>query len=275
MSRYGLEVTLTWIGVALYIAATALQIASVVFGRARWLRAGLVMALLGLLPHGAAILIRWVAVGHGPYMLKYEVLSSNAWVVIAVFTAVVARRPGWAALAAVGMPLAILSVALGLFSNPETRDLPPTLRSIWLVFHVIFAKISAAAFVVSLGAAVLQLLSIRERPPAWSARVPPPAALDALVVRAAGFGFVFWTITIAAGAIWGNQSWGRYWGWDPIETWSLVSWLTWGSFLHARLFFKLRPRATAWIAISSFAIFILALLILPFFISSLHTSYFT
>jgi cytochrome c-type biogenesis protein CcsB len=275
MSRYAVEVTLTWIGVALYIGATVLQSASVVFGRPRWFRTGLALAVLGLVPHGAAILLRWVAVGHGPYMLKYEVLSSNAWVVIAVLSAVLLRRTGWAALAVVVMPLAILSVALGMFSNPETRDLPPALRSMWLVFHVIFAKISAAAFMLSLGAAVLQLFSLRERPPAWVARIPPPPALDALVVRAVGFGFVFWTITMAAGAIWGNQSWGRYWGWDPIETWSLVSWLTWGSFLHARLFFKPKARTTAWLAISAFAIFVLAWLILPFFIASLHASYFT
>lgn len=274
-NRYAVEIALHWAGVGLYIAAAVAFVFSVVFGKPRALRWGMALAALGLFPHGAAIAIRWEAVGHGPYMLKYEVLSSNAWVAILALLLVLRRRPAWSALAVVAMPLAILSVALGLFSNPEIRDLPPSLRSVWLVFHITFAKISAAAFLVSLGAAVLLLL--RERPirPAWVERLPATPTLDALGVRAVGFGLIFWTITIAAGAIWGNQSWGRYWGWDPIETWSLVSWMLYGTFLHLRLFFKLGPRATAWLSIACFAMFILALLILPFFISSLHSSYFS
>jgi cytochrome c-type biogenesis protein CcsB len=276
VTRYAVEIALHWTAVFLYILAAVAFTFSVVFGKARALRWGLVLAGVGLAPHAAAIVLRWVAVGHGPYMLKYEVLSSNAWVAIAVLLVVLARRPAWGALAVVAMPLAILSVALGLFSNPEIRELPPTLRSIWLAFHIAFAKISAAAFLLSLGSAVFLLLRERSRVPAWiEARVPSAPALDALIIRAAGFGFIFWTVTIAAGAIWGNQAWGRYWGWDPIETWALVSWLTYGSFLHTRLFFKTGPRATAWLSVASFAIFILALLVLPFFISSLHSSYFS
>lgn len=274
-ARYAVETALLWSGVGLYAAATVAVVFSVVFGRPRALPWGLVLAALGLVPHGAAIALRWAAVGHGPYMLKYEVLSSNAWVVVLALLVVLARRPAWSALAVVVMPLAILSMALGLFSNPESRELPPTLRSIWLVFHVAFAKVSAAAFLVSLGAAVLLLVRERPRPPRWVERVPGTPALDALVVRSTGFGMIFWTVTIAAGAIWGHQSWGRYWGWDPIETWALVSWITWGSFLHLRLFFKLGPRPTAWLAIGSFVVFILALLVLPFFITSLHSSYFS
>jgi len=276
LNRYALEIALHWTAVALYILAAVAFTFSVVFEKARALRVGIALAAVGLAPHAAAIVLRWIAVGHGPYMLKYEVLSSNAWVAIAVLVMVLLRRPAWGALAVVAMPLAILSVALGLFSNPETRELPPTLRSIWLVFHIIFAKISAAAFLLSLGSAVLLLLRQRSRVPAWiEARTPSAPALDALIIRAAGFGFIFWTVTIAAGAIWGNQAWGRYWGWDPIETWALVSWLTYGTFLHARLFFKTGPRTTAWLSVASFSIFIMALLILPFFISSAHSSYFS
>jgi cytochrome c-type biogenesis protein CcsB len=273
--RYTVEITLHWLGVACYIVGAVGLTARVVFGMERARRVGLVAAAAGLLPHGAAILLRWVAVGHGPYLLRYEVLSSNAWVAVAALVLVLARRPAWTAVAVVAMPLAILAMAFGMFSNPETRELPPTLRSTWLTFHIIFAKVSAAAFLVSLGSAVLVLLNQRPVPPAWLRRAPPVATLDALVLRSAGFGFIFWSVTIAAGAIWANQSWGRYWGWDPIETWALVSWVTWGSFLHLRLFFKLRPVPTAWLSVAAFVIFILALLILPFFINSLHSAYYS
>ncbi len=275
MSRYAVEISLHWGAVACYIVAAVALTWSVVFAKPRGRTIGLAAAALGLLPHAVAIGVRWAAVGHGPYMLRYEVLSSNAWVAVAVLTVVLFRRPAWTAIAVVAMPLAILAMAVGMFSNPESRELPPTLRSIWLTFHIIFAKVSAAAFLISVGSAVLLLLRRRASPPAWIERVPPEPALDALIVRSAGFGFIFWTVTIAAGAIWGNQSWGRYWGWDPIETWSLVSWITWGSFLHVRLFLKPGPRVTAWLAIASFALFILALIILPMVINSLHTAYFS
>ena len=270
-----MEITLHWAGVACYIAAAVALTWSVVFAKARGRIIGSGSPPPWLVPHAVAIGLRWVAIGHGPYMLRYEVLSSNAWVAVAVLVLVLSRRPAWTAVAVVAMPLAILAMAFGMFSNPETRELPPTLRSIWLTFHIIFAKVSAAAFLISLGSAVLLLVRRRTPPPAWTVRVPAEAALDALIVRSAGFGFIFWTVTIAAGAIWGNQSWGRYWGWDPIETWSLVSWITWGSFLHARLFLKLGPRATAWLAICAFTLFIVTLLILPMVITSLHSAYFS
>ncbi len=275
MSRYALEIALHWTGVGLYIAADVAVTFSLVFGKERFRRAGLWLAAAGLVPHGAALVLRWIAVGHGPYMLRYEVLSSNAWVAVAVLLAVAARRKAWTALAAVGMPLAILSVAFGLFSNPETRELPPTLRSIWLVFHIIFAKISAASFLVSLGSAVLLLRKDRKARGAWMDRIPSVETLDALVLRSAGFGFIFWSVAIAAGAIWGHQSWGRYWGWDPIETWALVSWLTYGSFLHVRFFYKLGPRPTAWLSVACFVLFVLVLVVLPFFLTSLHSAYFS
>lgn len=270
-----LELGLGWVAMGFYVVATALLAAGVVFGRARPGTWGLAVAAAGLVPHAVALGIRWRAVGHGPYMLKYEVLSSNAWVAVAVLGAVLAWRRSWIAVSTVVMPIAILSLALGLTSSPDLRYLPPTLQSIWLVFHVLFAKVSAAAFLVSFGAAVLLLLRARRRPPPWALRGLGSDALDALAVRAAAFGVLFWTLTIAAGAIWGNQSWGRYWGWDPVETWSLVSWVVWGSFLHARFFFKLRPTATAWFCAGAFGMFLLALVILPFYVPSLHSAYFT
>jgi ABC-type transport system involved in cytochrome c biogenesis permease subunit len=160
MSRYAIEISLHWAGVACYIAAAVAITFSVVFARPRARTIGLWLAALGLVPHGVAIGLRWAAVGHGPYMLRYEVLSSNAWVAVAVLTLVLFRRPAWAAVAVVAMPLAILAMAVGMFSNPESRELPPTLRSIWLTFHIIFAKVSAAAFLFSLGGAVLLLLRV-------------------------------------------------------------------------------------------------------------------
>jgi cytochrome c-type biogenesis protein CcsB len=274
MSRFGVEVALQWCAVGCYALATGLFAGSIILGRPRRLGWAAGAGAVGLVPHGAALVSRWVASGHGPYMLRTEVLSSDAWVVIAATLVVVWRRPRWAMVALVAMPLAILAVALGLASNPELRDLPPTLRSVWLVFHIVFAKISVAAFLLSFASAALCLHRAQRPSAGWTMRFPATDALEALAVRFAAFGFFFWTITIAAGAIWAHQSWGRYWGWDPIETWSLVAWLVYGSFLHARLFWKLGPKATAWSAVGAFVVLLLAALIVPFLVPSIHAAYF-
>lgn len=267
------EIALHWFGLAFYVASALLFTSGAVFGRPGHVRAARVAAAIGLVPHGAGLLLRWVEVGHGPYMLRYEVLSANAWSAFALLVLFLWRRPDWAALGVIVAPIAILTMALGLSSSSELRELPPSLRSTWLVFHVVFAKFSAAAFILATGTAVLQVLKARSRRP-WLARAPAPEVLDAYTVRLAGFGLIVWTVTIAAGAIWAHQSWGRYWGWDAIETWSLVCWITYGTFLHARVFFRMKPVPTAWAAIGAFAVFVLASVVLPFLITSLHSAYF-
>lgn len=274
MSRLAVETTLLWAAVGLYVAATVLFANAVIFEQPRRRPLAAALCAAGLVPHAAAIVSRWVASGHGPYMLKYEVLSSNAWVALAALLWFLWRRPTWSAVALVVLPAAILALAFGLFSSPELRELPPTLRSVWLVFHISFAKISAAAFLLSVGSAVVLLKKLASHPARWLARAPEAPALDAYVARFAGFGLLFWTMTIAAGSIWAHQSWGRYWGWDVIETWSLISWLVYGSFLHARRFFKLGPAKTAWASIGCFAVFVLTILILPFLLPTIHSAYF-
>ncbi len=274
MNRLAVDVVLHWTAVGLYSAATALLAYGILFARPAGRRLGTRAAALALLPHGAAIALRWLVAGHGPYMMKYEVLSSNAWVAAAMMLLCLWRRPSLAPAALVALPCIFLSLAVGLFANPEIRNLPPTLRSAWLVFHVLFNKLAAGAFLLSVATAVLLLLKQGGRRGRLLDPLPEPAALEAYTIRFIGFGLIFWTITIAAGAIWANQSWGRYWGWDPIETWALVTWLCYGIFLHVRYFFKLRATAVAWGAITCFGVCVLTVFVLPFVIPSLHSAYF-
>ncbi|MGC4116858.1 MAG: cytochrome c biogenesis protein CcsA [Myxococcales bacterium] len=268
------EIVLHWVAVGFYLVAAAAFAHAVIFGHPQRLKWGQLAALAGLVPHSVALALRWTASGHGPYMMKYEVLSSNAWVAVVLLSLVVWRRPRWAALSVVAMPACVILVALGLFSNPAIRELPPSLRSVWLVFHISFAKLSTAAFLLSLGSAVLVLIAQRPNPRPWLSRLPSVEVLDALGLRFVGFGFLFWTVNTVAGAIWANESWGRYWGWDVIETWSLITWLVYGTFLHARLFFGLKGRRAAWASIGCFVVLVLTFLVLPYLLPSLHAAYF-
>lgn len=274
MSPFLLETILHWVAVGLYILATILFAHALLWNHPQRTRWAMGLVALGLLPHSAALIVRWIEVGHGPYMLKYEVLSSNAWIAIVMLLVTAWRRPSWSGLALVALPGSILMVGLGLLTSPEARDLPPTLRSIWLVFHVLFNKLAVGAFLLSFASAVVLLRKLRGASSGFLDRLPAVEVLDAYMVRFVGFGLVFWSTTIVMGAIWAHQSWGRYWGWDPIETWSLVTWLCYGSLLHLRLFYRLSPRATAWSTVGCFGLSILTVFIFPFLIPSMHAAYF-
>lgn len=274
MTLFTVETILHWAGVGFYILAVIAFANSILFAHPDRTRRAAWITLIGLLPHSAALVVRYIAVGHGPYMLKYEVLSSNAWIAIVMLLVFIWRRPAWAAAALVVLPAAILMVGLGLFTNPEARQLPPTLRSMWLVFHVLFNKLAVGAFLLSTATAICLLRKLAGASTPWLDRLPTPDALEAYTIRCIGFGFIFWTTTIGAGAIWAHQSWGRYWGWDPIETWSLVTWLAYAILLHARVFFRLPARAIAWTTIACFALSVLTILIFPFVFPSMHSAYF-
>ena len=274
MNPFLLETILHWVAVGLYILATVLFAHALLWNHPQRVRWGMWLTATGLLPHSVALIVRWIEVGHGPYMMKYEILSSNAWMALVMLLIVLWRRPSLAGLALVALPGSILMVGLGLLTNPAARDLPPTLRSIWLGFHVFFNSLAVGAFLLSFAAAVILLRKLKGASSRWLERFPAVDVLDAYTIRCVGFAFVFWSTTIVMGAIWANQSWGRYWGWDPIESWSLVTWLSYGTLLHLRLFYRLGPKATAWITIACFALSILTVFIFPFLIPSMHSAYF-
>jgi ABC-type transport system involved in cytochrome c biogenesis permease subunit len=270
---FALQVALHWVSVALYAGAALAWTVSVIFDRPRLHRTALWLLGAGLVPHSLALLLRWVASGHGPYVTRFEVLSSDAWMVAAGTLVVLAFRPAWRALGMVTMPATVLLVGLAVFHDPEVHQIPPTFRSIWLVFHITFAKLAAVGFLICTAAGVLILVDARKRRPTWAVRFPSGPVLEALLARTAAFGLVFWTFAVAAGSVWAHQSWGRYWGWDAIETWSLVVWLLYGALLHARHFFRWSGTRMAWAAVGAFVLFVATLLVFPILFPTIHDGY--
>ena len=274
MTPIAQEAVIHWIAVVFYIGGLMTFAYALIFSHPNKIAQAKGLTAVGLGFHAVALVLRYVHVGHGPYLMKYEVLSSDAWMAVAMLLFFLWRKPNWSALALVALPVVILMMGIGLFTNPEARNLPPTLRSIWLVFHILFTKLALGAFVLSLASAIVLLRKLNGATGRWLDRLPGVEVLEANTVRFIGFGFVFWTTTIGMGAIWANQSWGRYWGWDPIESWSLVTWLAFAVLLHARLFFKLKARAIAWATIACFILSILTALVFPFIFPSMHSAYF-
>jgi cytochrome c-type biogenesis protein CcsB len=258
----------------MYVVATVMFVIGQFFDKPRLTRCGLQVCVPGLLLHGVGIIIWWRMVGHGPYIDRFEVLSSNAWILLAAFLLFILPYPRLKAAGIVVLPATFILVALGLFFSPEMKTLPPTFRSVWLVLHIIFYKIAFSAIIIAFAFSLFYLLRRRNRLVRLARILPDLAGIDIYAYRFAGFGFTFWAIGMLAGSIWAYQSWGSFWNWDPVQTWSLVTWGVFGIYLHLRRFFSWQGERAAWLFVVCFALTIISLFLTPLFESSIHAEYF-
>ncbi|AJE04659.1 cytochrome c biogenesis protein CcsA [Geobacter pickeringii] len=206
---------------------------------------------VGLLFHTLAIAARWRATGHIPVMHTYENSLSGGWIMMVIYLVVQRLLPQARPFAVGVVPLALLILGNGLQVGAELQPLEPAFRSNWLFVHVVFAWFAFGSYVSAFAAGALDLL--RERLPHEAAeRLPEPDLLDELIMRLILFGFLSHAVMIGSGAIWAYGLWGRYWGWDPVETWSLITWLIYGLNLHLRITLGWSGRRGAWLAVWSF-----------------------
>lgn len=269
----GVYVAAIWVSAGCYALGTVANVYGVLFQDLRAERASAWPVWLGMLVHAAAMLFWWREVGHGPYMAPSEVLSSDAWVALLVFFVFRWFFPRIGQASVLVFPLAMLTLALAVFFNPGVRSLPPSFASIWLVFHISFYKIALGTLIIALAFSVFFLARERSQA-AWLARLPEQNRLDLFAYRFTGFGFVFWGIAMLAGSIWAYNSWGRYWGWDPVETWSLITWLLFGIYLHLRRFFRWNGRRAAWLLVFCFLVSLVSIFVASHLGSSIHAEYF-
>jgi len=148
--------------------------------------------------------------------------------------------------------LIILGTAITLLYRPSA-PLVPALQSTWLVVHVAAAIFSGGLFLLSNTVASAYLwLDRMERKgerSEFAKRLPSLDVLDQLSYRLVAFVFPLWTFAIIAGAIWAEAAWGRYWGWDPKETWSFITWILYAAYLHARVTAGWKGRKAAWLSL--------------------------
>lgn len=270
---FALVTAIHWGAVLIYALATVCNSAGIIFRKERAIVVANRLLPAGLAIHGAGLLYWWRLVGHGPYIGRFEVLSSQAWLALALFLVFRRLFPRVAPASLLVYPAAFLMIAAGLFFSPEAKLLPPTLRSVWLVLHVTFYKISVCTLLIALAFSVFIILRRRLGAP-WLARLPDPETMDLLAFRFAGFSFTFWAIAMLAGSIWAYQSWGRFWGWDPIETWSLITWGGFGLYLHLRRFFGWQGERAAYLYLLCFLLSVVSLYFTPLLNSSIHSEYF-
>jgi ABC-type transport system involved in cytochrome c biogenesis permease subunit len=212
-----------------------------------WMAAALATAL-GL--HTLSLGARWARLGHGPFTTMHEILSSNLWSL-----SLVLMLAGWAvrevrvALAGAVPVLVVLGIWL-LMANPGNGHLPATYDTPLLYIHTVVGKLYLGLLLVAVALGSVPML----RRTAWGlmrfAEAPDDHRLDQMAHRFAAYAFVFDTLMLIVGAVWAQDAWGRYWAWDPLETWAFFTWLALALALHARA--TLRPPAAvfgAWLLV--------------------------
>ncbi|WP_298268743.1 cytochrome c biogenesis protein CcsA [Geobacter sp.] len=266
-----------WGALGCYVASAIAYMVVLAFGRERFRRWGVGLASAGVLLHTVSLGLRWSESGHGPYISTYEVLSSDVWIAVTFFLLFQWRFRKLAGLGVLVMPLSFLMMGFALLGSREARLLPPSLRSAWLIVHIVFAKLTVASMLVAVALAIVYLAKETEDSPTggFLARFPGIGVLDDYIYRLTAFGFVALSIMIITGIIWGNYAWGSYWSWDPAQTWSLVVWFVYGIYLHGRITFRWRGRVSAWYVILAFIFSIGAFFVMPYFVKDLHSQYMT
>ena len=218
-------------------------------------------AILGLAGNTAGIIMRWVesywlGIGHAPLSNLYESLIFYSWTIILIYL-VIEKRYKNRIIGAFTTPLAFLALAYASLSpNIDDRIQPliPALKSNWLIAHVVTCFVGYAAFAIAFGISFMYLLKQKENEhkSLLLDHFPEPNVLDELTHQMVVFGFLFLSVGIITGAVWANSAWGRYWGWDPKETWSLITWFVYATLLHARMMRGWHGKRIAYLSIAGF-----------------------
>lgn len=221
-------------------------------------RVGVALTVIGVACNIAGVITRGIAAGRVPLGNMYEFLTVAMAIMVTAYLVLVKRG-----LRGLGLPVMLLAtvgngLAITVFFV-AVSPLVPALRSYWFDIHISAAVISGSAFTVGGSASILYLIKKRAVGKGggrgYLSWLPSVERLDVIAYRLLAFAFPLWTFTIAAGAIWAEYAWGRYWGWDPKETWALVTWVVFAGYLHARSTAGWRGTKAALVAILGLALF--------------------
>jgi cytochrome c-type biogenesis protein CcsB len=245
-----------------------------------WVCAAATLSALGILAHVIAVSTRGLAVHRAPWGDMYEFITALTCVAAIFFYYILVKYRAWAiGVFVMGAIVIALGLAETLIYTPA-GPLVPALQSYWLSIHVTAMTLSSGIFFVAaiLGVMYLVVERYRKRVAAGKAeanalldRIPSGAQLDKLTYRAVVFGFPIWTFGVMAGAIWADQAWGRYWGWDPVETWAFITWVVYAAYLHARATGGWRGVRSHYIQLLGFASLLTNIFVIQIFVTGLHS----
>ncbi|HEY7143449.1 MAG TPA: c-type cytochrome biogenesis protein CcsB [Streptosporangiaceae bacterium] len=250
-------------------------------GTGAWVRVAFTLTCVGLFAHVTGIVSRGIAEHRVPWGNMYEFIMAISCMAVLVLVVVAGRyRAHYIGLFVLIPVVFALGLAVTVVYTPAGA-LVPALQSYWIAIHVTAMIIASGLYIVGAVVTVMYLVADRSLrrtaaglPSATSgivARLPKPDVLDRLSYRTILGAFPVWTFGVMAGAIWADQAWGRYWGWDPKETWSFITWVVYAGFLHARATAGWRGRRAAYIQLVGFGCLMFNLIGINLWVSGLHS----
>lgn len=225
-------------------------------------------AAVSFATHTTALTFRAVAAGRLPFATMHEFILMFAWGVILTYLFVQARFK-IPLLGLLVVPMAVLLLGYAAAMNQEIRPLMPALQSYWLQLHVLVAIVAYGAFGVSFGTAVVYL--IKNNSGSGLDYLPAKEVLERVMYKSIAIGFPFMTLVLITGAVWAEEVWGRWWSWDPKETWALITWIIYAIYLHARFVRGWQGAKAAWMAVIGFGAVLFTLFGVTILMSGLHS----
>jgi cytochrome c-type biogenesis protein CcsB len=246
-----------------------------------WMQAAVAISVVGVSAHLVAVITRGFAAHRAPWGNMYEFVTALTCIAAIFFVYVMIRYRAWAlgiwVMGAVVLALGLAETVIYTAAGP----LVPALQSYWLSIHVTAMTLATGIFFVAAVVGVLYLVvdRYRARVAAGKAtggnglldRIPSIEQLDKLTYRTVIFGFPVWTFGVIAGAIWADEAWGRYWGWDPVETWAFITWVLYAAYLHARATGGWRGRRAHYIQLLGFISLAVNIFVIQVFITGMHS----
>jgi cytochrome c-type biogenesis protein CcsB len=267
------ELMFFWTSVGLYGLSTFSYIFGMIARQDKLFSVGLFSALAGFFLHVAVIALRWSATGISPFISTSESLTLGVFMTVLMFLIFQFSTKKVRPLGVLVMPVAFVLMGwAGTLIKEVAATLAPALQSGWIWVHIVGASSGFAAVMIAAGLGLLYLLKEKNSGGVYD-KLPDLAALDMLSYRFVAGGFILYGLMMVSGCFWANQVKGTYWNWDPVEVWSLVSWLTYGIYLHLRVTFGWRGRKTAYYTLIALAAMIVSYWGIPFTMETFHSGF--
>jgi len=268
-----MEIMLFWTAVGLYGISTFSYIFGLISKNEKLFSIGLYTALSGLVPHTIVIALRWSATGISPFISISESITLGIFMTVLIFLIFQFSTKKVQPLGVLVMPIAFVLLGwAGTLMKEVATSLVPALQSAWIWVHIIGASTGFASVLIAAGLGLMLLIKERKSGGIYD-KLPEPQALDNLSYRYVAAGFIMYGLMIVSGAFWANQVKGSYWNWDPVEVWSLISWLIYGIYLHLRITFGWRGRRLAWYALIAVVVMIVSYWGIPFGVETFHQGF--
>lgn len=264
---------LFWIATGIYGLGAIIYIFGLIAQKEKLFRAGFLIVFTGFLPHLSTIIIRWINTGVEPFIKISESITFAMAITILIFLIIHLNYKKLRPFGVLVLPVAFILMGwAGTLMEDPSRQLAPALQSWWLWVHIVGAAVGFSAVLTAAGFSLVYLLKERFSGGIYD-RFPEPTELERLSYRFIAGGFIMYTLMIISGSFWANDVKGSYWNWDPVEVWSLISWLTYGIYLHLRITLGWRGKRLAWYALLAAFFMIITYWGVPFLADTFHSGF--